>query len=445
MKIGSGLPHILRRIILLIGLGAGFLLTAGCGGGGGGQGGTGPILSTCPNQTTNASVSGPNTLPVWLGVTGNNSSSVCGAYINVPCTDVTICTSSGSDCQTVTNMLVDTGSSGVRVFKTVLSQALYSSISSSPITVGGQPVGECARFGNGSYGDWGPLVFAQVTLGGEPPVTPLPIQIIDPTYAGQYTSSGSPNTPNPSCGSSFVPDTSPSQAGFNGILGVGLGVHWCGSTCTTSASSGYYYTCSSTTCSSTTLSESDQDQNPVASLPNGDHNGVVLSLSCPAAAGSAQLTGTLIIGIGTESNNTPGTGVTAYPTTGSPDFVFDTTFQGTTYTLATYPNLAYLDSGSPAYFFTDTGIPFCSSPNSSTYCPASPLFLTAQVAGDGGSPSATIDFSVAAPSFSESVYGNIGIQGNGFDWGLPFFFGREVYVGINGKSSLLGNGPYWAF
>lgn len=33
----------------------------------------------------------------------------------------------------------------------------------------------------------------------------------------------------------------------------------------------------------------------------------------------------------------------------------------------------------------------------------------------------------------------------GFDWGLPFFFARYVYVAIDGKNTPSGQGPYWAF
>ncbi|MHB1605741.1 MAG: DUF3443 family protein [Leptospirales bacterium] len=418
----------------MIGLCAGFLLTAGCGSGSS-QGGPGPVLSTCPNPGGNATVTGTNTLPIYLGSTGTNSSTVCGGYLNAPCTDVTICDASGNNCQVINNVLVDTGSYGFRVFKSVLGSTLYNSLSSSsPVTVQGQQVGECAQFGNGSYGDWGGLVSAQITLGGEPPVT-VPIQIIDPAFAGQYTNSGNPGAPSPACGSTFSPDTSPGNAGFNAILGVGLGVHWCGSTCTTSTAPGDYFICPSNTCTGTILSEHDQDKNPVAFLP-ADNNGVVLSLPCPAAAGSSSLIGTLIIGIGTRSNNHP-SGVQTYPASSS-SFSFKTTFQNFTY------NQSSIDSGSDAYYFTDTSIPFCSN-HPSTYCPSAPLFLTAKVSGSSGSPSATIDFSIATPSFFQSAYGNIGRQGNGFDWGLPFFFGREVFVGINGKSSSLGTGPYWAF
>ena len=32
-----------------------------------------------------------------------------------------------------------------------------------------------------------------------------------------------------------------------------------------------------------------------------------------------------------------------------------------------------------------------------------------------------------------------------FDWGLPFFFGCNVFVAIQGRSTPGGNGPYWAY
>jgi hypothetical protein len=32
-----------------------------------------------------------------------------------------------------------------------------------------------------------------------------------------------------------------------------------------------------------------------------------------------------------------------------------------------------------------------------------------------------------------------------FDWGLPFFYGRNVYTAIEGANTPAGAGPYWAY
>jgi hypothetical protein len=38
-----------------------------------------------------------------------------------------------------------------------------------------------------------------------------------------------------------------------------------------------------------------------------------------------------------------------------------------------------------------------------------------------------------------------GTFSGGFDWGLPFFFGRNVFVAIQGQSTPGGTAPYWAY
>ena len=365
-------------------------------------------------------LSGPNVLSVVTGQ-GNNC-----VGLNLPCTGIGIC--NVSKCQTVNGILVDTGSYGMRIFSDALSISLPPVSNSSTI-------GECSYFG--SMTAWGPVVSAKLSMGGEPSVT-VPIQIIEPTFEGQYDSSGNPVASSPPCGSSPVASTS-SSSGYSGLMGVGLFEYDCGSSCVGSTASGIYFSCGSNICSGVTAPLSIQVSNPVASLPV-DNNGVVLSFPSVPSGGDASIVGTLTFGIGTESNNVPG----------SPS-VFDTNtsaevsvlFQGTSFPYS------FIDSGSNAFYF-QSSIPTCSSPNTYFYCPSAPESLTETMTGSNGT---TLSSGIDVGNFNSviangnSVYSNIGGSGSGgsFDLGLPFFFGKSVYVGINGFSSSLGTGPLWAY
>ncbi|MFL6637701.1 MAG: DUF3443 family protein, partial [Paraburkholderia graminis] len=45
-----------------------------------------------------------------------------------------------------------------------------------------------------------------------------------------------------------------------------------------------------------------------------------------------------------------------------------------------------------------------------------------------------------------NAFNNIaGAAASGFDWGLPFFFGRRVYTAIASRATSAGPGPYYAF
>jgi hypothetical protein len=66
----------------------------------------------------------------------------------------------------------------------------------------------------------------------------------------------------------------------------------------------------------------------------------------------------------------------------------------------------------------------------------------------------TINFTISnaetlTSNASDGVAVNLGgpYQGGGgdFDWGLPFFFGRNIYTAIEGQSTPGGAGPYWAY
>jgi hypothetical protein len=137
--------------------------------------------------------------------------------------------------------------------------------------------------------------------------------------------------------------------------------------------------------------------------------------------------------------------VTAYAANATGEF--STQFSGRTYG-------SFIDSGSNGFFFTSPAasqLPNCAAPNAGWFCPATTVSLSATNTGASGAPSGAVSFQIGnladltANSFIR-VFAEVGgtFPGN-FDWGLPFFFGRNVFIGYSGSTSSLGNGPYWAY
>lgn len=391
-------------IVLLLVL----MALAGCGGGGG-SGSPGPAVGGAPAAGSNV-----------LSVTVNGS--LCSgnpAYPNEPCVSVTICAPGTTTCQTINDILLDTGSTGLRIFNQAVTVPLAQVASGSGL------LAECVNFGDGTS-LWGPVQMANVVLGNEPAVQ-IPIQVVNQNFGTPSNLCTSPNS---------TPATSPAEANFNGILGVGLFAQ----------DSGQYFSCSGTASGSacTVTAPTAAVANPVSSLPT-DNNGVIVQLPAVPANGAGSASGSLILGIGTQSNNIP-SGVTTYGADQRAEFT--TTFNGIRYA-------SFLDTGSNGLFFPSPSaaqLPACPSPNAVWFCPpaANGFSASATNTGAGGSPSGVVSFLIgnATSLFSTSnqVFGNLGGGGvNSFDWGLPFFFGRSVYVGIDGTSSSLGTGPYWAY
>jgi hypothetical protein len=384
------------------------VLFAGCGGGGSGT----PSPTAAPAS---------NVLPIT--VNGSLcSASTSASYVNKLCASVTICTPGTSTCQNIKDILLDTGSFGLRIFK----QALSVSLDQVHGTGGSGSVAECAQFADGSS-EWGPVMLADVTLGNET-ARSVPIQVIDSTFGTVPSACGTPNA-------------TPSVAGFTGILGVGVFIQDCGLTCANQANNGIYYSCSGATCTGTTVPLSSQVQNPVALLST-DNNGVILELPTVPSNGSQSVNGILVLGIGTKTNNVP-SGVNAYNTDTFGDII--TNLSGT------YSGI--IDSGSNGLFFTppSTGIlPNCPSPNSGWFCPSTITTLSAKNEGATGSPSGDVSFQIgnfiSLINSSNNAFSDLGGASPGpFVWGLPFYFGRNIYVGIEGKGSGLGTGPYFAY
>lgn len=339
---------------------------------------------------------------------------------------VTVCVPGTSNCQTIGGILVDTGSYGLRIASSALTLSLPQQTGTS-----GAPVVQCFAFLDSVT--WGPVVTADVRLAGEQ-ASAIPIQVIGTDRF--------PSIPS-GCSSQGSPEETVSDLNANGILGIGLGIHDCGSDCTIVGPSnpGLYYTCpASGSCQVTQEPVVNQVVNPVAVFPS-DNNGAIIQLPAVPTGGQASIAGALIFGIGTQSNN--GLGSAKVLTTDAFGNM-QTTFNGQSY------GNSFLDSGSNGIFFLDTattGLPACRL-STGFYCPPSVRAFSATQVGANGATSA-VSFNAGSVDSLNATFSVMseatGSNPGGFDWGLPFFYGRSIYTAIAGRSTPAGNGPYWAY
>ncbi|MFI4886680.1 MAG: DUF3443 family protein, partial [Steroidobacterales bacterium] len=392
-----------------------------------------------------------------------------GNQVDTPYITVTVCQhGSTTNCQQIPNVEVDTGSYGLRVISSVLNSSLATGLTQEADSSGNSIV-ECTTFVDGF--SWGPVKVADVKI-GEESASSVPVQVIgDPAYEQTSTANGTTTSEIPTLcsGSTTGPEEDTvSSFGANGILGVGPFGDDCGTGCQISSSNQLYYECPASSwspgnpCNGAAVAESAQVTNPVVYFQT-DNNGVIVQLPAIGSSGTAaSASGSLIFGIGTEGNNGLGS-ATVFPGSQNTGDV-TTSFNG-----QTLPD-SYFDTGSNAYYFLDSSIPDCTSSGSSSsswFCPASQQTLTAVIAGTGGSPTSQVTIYVgnATSLFnsypSNAAFNNLGADsGNqssyctqigassgpcSFDFGLPFFFGRSLYVAIGGKSTSGGEGPYFAY
>jgi len=387
--------------------------SSGSGNGSGGSSGGGS--SGTPNAQPIASTAS-NTVPITVGPGAQN-------FVNIPNVSVTVCAPGTSTCQTINNIQVDTGSYGLRLASDAATQIL-GSLPVNQSTSNGQ-LAECTQFADGFT--WGTVRTADVKIGGEI-ASAIPIQIVGDLPDSTVPLNGCINGSN---------ESTSRQLGANGILGVGVAATDCGVTCTNAATSNYYSCPSGTNCSAVGVAVAQQVVNPVTKFAV-DNNGVIVQLP-PVATSAASATGTLVFGIGTQSNNTL-TGATSYGSTSFGNLAG--TYKGAAVT-------TIVDSGSNGLFFSDSSLPACTSTFTDFYCPANAQTLSATVTGVNG-VTGTVNFTVQnAQTLASSgtnyalngLAGSIGAFPTLFDFGLPFFFGRYVYFGF----ATNGNAPYIAF
>lgn len=314
---------------------------------------------------------------------------------------------------------------------------------------------------------------ADVQIGGESAGS-VPIQVMgDSSFEQEIPTS---------CSSMGSEEDTVASFGANGIIGVGPFAQDCGSSCVLSNSyysaNPTYFSCpaggtSTSDCQAVGPSLDQQVTNPVADFTSsGDDNGVIVELPSVADPnGAASVTGSLVFGIGTQSNNGMGS---ATVLTGNDYGDITTTYNGDTLPYS------YLDTGSNAYYFdagNTSSLPDCPSSSgsgssgftSSWLCPTSEQTVNLTNSGQNGtSSSVSIKIYNADTLFNEDngtytafddlgadtesqqtwcnqTYGTTVTGDCYFDLGLPFFFGRNVYVAIGGTNTPGGAGPYFAY
>lgn len=403
---------------------------------------TAGLLGACVggNGTHAAAGSPPPPPPVLntMTLTVDAGPAAAGGAINHAYVTVKVCAhGSATQCANIDHILLDTGSWGLRLVGSVLAAnqvALTNETDSSNRTIG-----ECVTFVGGQT--WGPVALADVTLAGEI-AADLPVQVLDDTLA--YA------PPPPGCGANGTLINSVLGFDANGVLGVGVFAQDCGASCVSAATPvALYYGCTAGAagvCTAENVPLTAQVTNPV-SMFGADNNGVIVNLpNLQYANGDASVQGSLVFGLNTQSDNAlPANNLTVLGTDASGDFTAN--FNGA----AALPS--WIDSGADAYDFDDPGITTCPGPAFvGYYCPSiAPLPLSAVNTGVGAyNASSTVQFAVANPSsFVAGAAAYSGLAGGGgsstFIWGMPFFYGRKIYIGIEQRTASVYTGPYFAY
>jgi hypothetical protein len=374
---------------------------------------------------------------------------------NILYATVTVCVPGDvSRCQTIDHVQVDTGSIGLRILASKVS-----SLNLPPVmldSAGGQ-AWECYPFVIG--GLWGGVVQADVGLGQET-ASRIPVQLID----DRPMTLASSTEPTPTAKMTEGPADckvatnekilrSASDLDSNGILGIGSMQLDCGQLCINGnyAAAGYetYRSCpvSATDvlqCTSAKVQRNQQVFNPVAALPV-NNNGVLLMMPAVSGLGAATASGELIFGINTQANNQLTSGMTqvhlGVDWQNNPDSYLNIT---TLYNGKTILN-SYLDTGTNGLFFADgADNPIAKCQGSDWYCPTT-LAVQHAVLSDGDSPQmnpVAVQFGVgnAGVIFSKpnAAFGDLagappsapGMVKASFSWGMPFFYGKKVFLSI---------------
>lgn len=393
---------------------AALLLTmalAGCGGGGSSN----PPQTTQTNPTTASTPGGTAQPTTPAPALANQISVVVGGASsakNSPLVSVTLCQHGTSNCTTIPNILLDTGSTGLRVFKSVLPTTLSLTAETNPSS--GDAVAECMNFAGGVA--WGSMVLADVKMAGETGSS-VPVQVIDNTSALMPGSCSSENT---------LMTRSGLMA--NGILGI-ASTRDCGDSCITAGTGSWYFDCTATSCTSYGAPWAQQATNPVTQFA-ADNNGAILSFPGLANGVSSSVTGTLTFGLNTQADNAS-TGVSMVQGVSNG---MQTSYNGSAM-------LAAFDSGSTSDFIGSAPFPTCTVFGLTWFCPTSTTSQSATFQGGGVPLPVTFRIANAQTVLAQPGYAfaNVAESSTLFseeylDLGMSYLFGHNLFLGYPGTT-----------
>ncbi len=321
---------------------------------------------------------------------------------------VTVCAPGTERCATVDDVMVDTGSIGLRLEAAAVPLSLNLPAFFGPNDA---PLAECLHFVHDAA--WGPLHRADLHIGGLT-ATDLPIQIISDDDGPQPVE----------CPVSKVRPTS------NGTLGVGPWLLDCQGDCEQDERHPGVFVGGEGKWSPVrgAVARKYRLPNPAAAFP--DHgNGVAFHLPMPPRDGAVQVVGTLTFGLDEVAIEPfDATRIVSLDHQGR----FTTRFGG-----KDYPE-SYIDSGTETTLLPSGDIPPCEG-MPWAFCADPERVLSATMVGQGGT---SLDVQFRVGDYRAAIDRHVGAwdgfaeasgSPDSFVWGAPTFLGRRTVVIFDGK------------
>ncbi|MDD3265597.1 MAG: DUF3443 family protein [Burkholderiales bacterium] len=386
------------------------------------------IFTACSSGTTTSNP--PVQIPISIGA-GLNGDGINTMYVSI-----TLCTNSaGTNCQTIDNIILDTGSFGLKINKSALPESFVLQMP-RVTTTDDQMVYACNTFGSG-------YVFAEEHYGilklANTMTNNVIVQIIE----------NSPSAEIPDDCIAKGPFDDFANFGANGIIGVNPAIGLDNSSILLYKKdiNGNYVALSSGESAIVPM----LNKNPLPNL-SSNNNGFVISIPPVTQNTNTNVSGTMILGVNTSSMNqvTNKTNLVVASESDLSSVCNSACF----YSKINNPEStipAVFDSGTNSWVFMNDELQ--SSACSYGYCPESPFtwvssvysydfaanesyVITGVITKDETNPSGdTVSFSVM-PGWGYYNYNNETLYGS------PFFFGKNVYVIFPSNKN---KNPIWGF